>query len=169
MTQLSLPFQEILDEPILFWSGSKYYKELSNFYPARTDIFLYGEWYRFKNAEAAYQAQKTRSQEDIIHYTTLNGGEAKNKSKLIPVRTDWNQKKDHAMWLALDSKFSRPKMKALLLSTGVTTLIHWAPWDQYWGWSEEKGGHNKLGKMLMDIRKDIRCNGEYPCDEWMFV
>jgi predicted NAD-dependent protein-ADP-ribosyltransferase YbiA (DUF1768 family) len=76
--QLTLPVVNMTPERILFWSKSDRFSELSNFAPARIELKLYGEVYRFRNAEAAYQAQKTRNREEILHFSLLTGLEAKH-------------------------------------------------------------------------------------------
>ena len=136
---------------ILFWSRSEQGAGLSNFAPVRIDIRIYNRPFRFKSAEAAYQAHKV-GVETIPLFQGMSAYEAKQNIKHYAIRTDWADWKDRAMRRVLDVKFSKPKYRDILLETGDEELVHWAPWDQYWGWSEHRGGENKLGNMLMEIR-----------------
>ena len=142
---------------ILFWSKSEQGRELSNFAPARIEIEIYQTLYRFRSAEAAYQAHKV-AKDEIGGFQTLTAIEAKNKAKILPVRSDWLKWRDRAMRRVLDVKFSQPKFKKILLDTGDEELVHWAPWDLYWGVTTVTviQGENNLGKMLMEIRHDLQ-------------
>ncbi|WP_371825514.1 hypothetical protein [Pontibacillus sp. ALD_SL1] len=31
-----------------------------------------------------------------------------------------------------------------------------APYDQFWGCGKSRKGHNKLGELLMELRKELR-------------
>ena len=55
-------------------------------------------------------------------------------------------------------KFSSPDLKEKLLSTGDRYLVEGNSWgDVYWGVCGGKG-INMLGKLLMQIREELRSN-----------
>ena len=65
---------------------------------------------------------------------------------------------------ALQAKFTQDQtLKTLLLETGDSEIIEASPRDSYWGalalgsaTGPDKNGLNKLGKLLMEIRMEIR-------------
>jgi ribA/ribD-fused uncharacterized protein len=132
---------------ITFWSGSDEYFEFSNFYDHPLG--------RYANLESAYQAQKFPKNEHLFLWRS--GAEAKKvaKENKLVIRDDWDDVRVDVMYTLLKKKFEDPQLAALLRSTGDTELVHWAPWDQYWGWSKEKGGENVLGQLLMRVRKEL--------------
>ena len=74
-------------------------------------------------------------------------------------RKDWDEIKLKVMEYGLRYKFSdsNPILKRKLIETGNVTLIEYNWWhDKFWGVSLKDGeGENNLGKLLMDIRKEI--------------
>lgn len=140
-----------------FWSKSEEGRELSNFYPCKIEIEMYGEIYVFQNAEAAYQAHKMLEGNQYM-FTTLTAMEAKSIAKTFPMQPEWGEiMKEAAMMHVLDAKFTQhDDLNNYLLSTYPRKLIHWAPWDNYWGWSKDNNGWNRLGELLMELRSDLR-------------
>ena len=118
---------------------------------------MYGKEYTFQNAEAAYQAHKMTEGNQYL-FSTLSGKEAKSLVKSLPHVDGWGEiMKDEAMIHVLDAKFSQnAELAAYLISTAPRKLIHWAPWDNYWGWSRESNGWNRLGELLMELRNELR-------------
>ena len=58
---------------------------------------------------------------------------------------------------AVRAKFEQhPDIRAVLLGTGDEELIEDAPNDYYWGCGEEGTGKNMLGKILMEVRGELR-------------
>lgn len=63
------------------------------------------------------------------------------------------------MKTALTAKFSqRKELKKLLLDTGYAILVEHAPLDPYWGDGGNGTGLNMLGKLLMEVRNELRNN-----------
>lgn len=62
------------------------------------------------------------------------------------------------MEACLRSKFNNPEMRARLLATGDADIYEGNKWnDHFWGVDLLSGyGQNKLGKLLMKIRAEIR-------------
>lgn len=137
-------------DPIDSFRGD--YDFLSNFYPA--PVTVGGVTYR--NAEAAFQAQKDPSR--AAEFANLEGKEAKKLGGQVNLDTaSWNNGgRDEAMRKVLEAKFSQNKdLASRLVETQGRPLIEGNTWgDTYWGVS--KGiGENKLGQLLMDIRDNM--------------
>lgn len=61
------------------------------------------------------------------------------------------------MYEAVYAKFTQhDELKKLLLSTGYAILIEHTPHDKYWGGGGDGSGKNKLGKILMKVRNELR-------------
>ena len=61
------------------------------------------------------------------------------------------------MYIALYAKFTQhePLMK-LLLDTGDRKLVEHTSRDSYWGDGGDGSGQNKLGKLLMRLREELK-------------
>ena len=134
---------------------------LSNFYPCDIIIEINGKKLRFKNAEAAFQAQKNY---DLAEkFTLLSGSEAKKLGRQIPITTEnWNVDRLYAMAKVLHSKFSNYSL-LFLLKLVKEEIVEDNYWDDtFWGVCTNKKydhvGKNMLGKMLMNIRDN---NNDY--------
>jgi DNA-directed RNA polymerase II subunit RPB2 len=74
-----------------------------------------------------------------------------------PARGDWAVVRDRVMKSALLKKFSQnPIILATLQKTGTRLLVEASPGDDYWGIGKNKKGENKLGKMLMEVRTELK-------------
>jgi ribA/ribD-fused uncharacterized protein len=138
-----------------FWSqGEAQYRYLSNFFPA--PITLEGK--QWPSVEHYYQAQKcldASTQERIRQASTAR--EARSLGQAADVREDWPQVKVQVMARALKAKFTQhPELGEQLLATGECHLIHYAPWDSYWGTGKNSHGQNQLGDLLMRLRAYLR-------------
>lgn len=128
---------------------------LSNFY--QTEVEYEGIFYR--NSEAAYQAQKAKTQRDKFIFTTLSGKEAKYAGRNIPIRDDWDEVKLSIMEEIVRRKFEQNQViRKKLLDTGDALLVEGNDWgDEFWGVDLKTGiGANNLGKILMKIRSEFR-------------
>ena len=69
----------------------------------------------------------------------------------------WNSyKKFHLMKRLLKMKFAIPELKEMLLATGDEELVEGNYWhDTIWGVCDGVG-ENHLGKMLMEIRENLK-------------
>lgn len=117
----------------------------------------------FPTVEHAFQALKTYSideQKKIAAAPTP--GEAKRMGRRVTLRPDWEEVKEAAMLMCLREKFTIPKLREKLLETGDTYLVEGTLWhDNEWGSCHceqcvNKIGKNKLGNLLMQVRKEIR-------------
>lgn len=128
---------------------------LSNFYPVPVSIKINNKTLVFKNAEAAYQAQKNADLAE--HFILLSGAEAKKLGKDIPITTgNWDEYRLYAMADALNSKFTDYALlfQLKLIKEDIVEDNYWD--DIYWGVCTNKRhdheGQNMLGKLLMCIR-----------------
>lgn len=123
---------------------------LSNFY--RAPVSYNGM--HFSSSEAAFQAQKCP--EKRIEFFGLSPSKAKALGRKMPLRADWETVKDGIMEDIVFAKFEQnPPLLAKLLETGNEELVEGTTWnDTYWGIDLATGkGENKLGKILMKVRK----------------
>jgi ribA/ribD-fused uncharacterized protein len=134
------------------------YEFLSNFYPV--DVCFEGIVYR--NAEAAFQAQKCTDPELRSSFAELTGGQAKRKGRRVPLRPDWETVKVDIMRRVVYAKFTRnPSLAQALLATGDRMLIEGNTWhDVFWGVDSRTGrGQNHLGRILTELRALLREQG----------
>lgn len=129
------------------------YAFLSNFY--YSPFMFQGRQY--PTVEHFFQAHKAKTYEDFISVLmepTPKG--AKQVGRKIKMREDWETVKDTIMLEGLRAKFSIKGLREKLLATGDEELIEGNHWhDTYWGVCNGIG-KNKLGKMLMQVREEIR-------------
>lgn len=129
------------------------YRWLSNFSPVTIEFA--GFW--FPTVEHAYVAAKTldRNAQEII--SGLNTpGEAKRFGRTLVLRYDWEKIKLETMKGFLEQKFGYEPYANSLLATGDAYLEETNTWgDTYWGVCNGIG-QNNLGKLLMQIRNDLR-------------
>ena len=137
---------------ILFNSKTPDYEWLSN-------MSLHAV-YGYPTVENAYQACKLLDKAAREPFRHCSPYEAKRLGKRVPLRDDWESIKDNVMFCLLRKKFtSHPALAEQLLKTGEEDLIHYCPWgDAYWGVTSltHMEGQNRLGKMLMLIRSDLK-------------
>lgn len=130
------------------------WKVLSNFYP--TPIYYDGK--QWPSVEHAYQAYKSLDEETREFVRGLpSPRDAKKAGKMIDLRDDWDSVKDTVMEDLCRIKFtSNAFCRARLLETEDAELEEGNTWgDIYWGVCNGQG-QNKLGKILMKIREEIK-------------
>lgn len=139
---------------ILFKKEDPEYGCFSNFYASVVDMD--GEDYL--TSEHYYQAMKAQTQEEHDYIKSApTPHESRNRGKACQLRDGWDEMRDDVMLNVVMSKFyQHSNLAAILLSTGDSELIEWAPWDNYWGSGQTGYGKNKLGKILMKIREKMR-------------
>ena len=129
------------------------YAFLSNFCNAHV---IY-EGILYFNSESAFQSAKTLDKNIRSEFIGLDAYVAKKKGKTIRLRPDWQSVRDSIMYDVVLSKFTlNPDLKDKLMSTGYEELVEGNTWrDTYWGVCNGKG-QNKLGKILMQVRAELR-------------
>lgn len=128
---------------------------LSNFYPCRINYCGLS----FTSAESAFQAMKNPAQ--ALQFVLLTPSEAKRRGRSVSLRSDWAQVKEKIMYEICLAKFTQnADLKEQLLKTGDSVLIEGNTWnDTEWGVCRGNGD-NKLGKILMRIRDELRKKDE---------
>lgn len=82
---------------------------------------------------------------------------AMGRDRSHPLRLDWEQVKDVVMKAVVYAKFTQHEdCKKLLLSTGDAELIEHTENDSYWADGGDGTGRNMLGKILMQVREQLR-------------
>lgn len=111
----------------------------------------------FQSNEAAFQAQKTLNEGQRRKFTKLAPNKAKAKGCNVLLREDWEEVKDQIMYEICLAKFTQnEELKEKLLATENEELVEGNTWhDTYWGVCNRRG-KNKLGKILMRIREELR-------------
>ncbi len=142
--------------PILFYSVNERYGCFSNF--SSHGVRLKGEWW--PTSEHYFQAQKfvgTEHEEAIRLAKTPRKAADMGRERSRPLRRDWEHVKDQVMLDALREKFrTHEDIRAILLDTGDEALVENAPGDYYWGIGADGSGKNMLGRLLMQVRDELR-------------
>jgi N-glycosidase YbiA len=141
-----------------------------------TQIFFYeNEFYIFSNyssfalewkgelypsSEHAYHSEKFDSKE--LKELIRNARSAHDSQKLAQAnkqkqKGNWNEIKLVVMKEILHAKVTQhPYVKKKLLESGDKELVEDSWRDDFWGWGENKDGENRLGKLWMEVRKEVR-------------
>lgn len=131
------------------------YRWLSNFYPAVVRL----DGIDYPTVENAYQAAKlpkTSSDYADRTFTRLAPAAAKRLARAYPLPHGWEEHKVTLMTNLLRQKFKHPDLRARLLATEDAPIEETNSWnDVFWGVCKGKG-KNMLGKIIMQIRADIR-------------
>jgi ribA/ribD-fused uncharacterized protein len=112
----------------------------------------------FPSSEHAYQAAKTLNMQAraVFALDAVTPPTAKHLGQAISIRPNWDKIKMIVMKDILVAKFSDWQLKKWLLETGDAELIEGNDWgDTFWGICGGKG-NNFLGKLLMEVRKELR-------------
>lgn len=138
-------------EPILEFKGE--YQFLSNFYDTPVEY----NGLRYKNSEAAFQAQKCPQR--ASEFCNLSAISAKRLGRAVPMRGDWNKVRLQVMKEVVLAKFQQnKKLKRMLLATQDALLQEGNYWkDTFWGVCDGVG-ENHLGKILMEVRDELGTN-----------
>ncbi len=138
----------------------KEYAWLSNFEPC--SIVLDGITY--PSVEHAYMSAKSNDVRWYLKCTdeSISPGTIKKMSKHILVVHNWDAIKVEVMRECLNQKFRQEPFKTMLLETGDTYIQEGNFWgDTFWGVDlNSKTGENRLGKMIMEIRENLKFEQE---------
>ena len=143
------------------------YSFLSNFYPCVVEL----GYIKYPSSEHAYQAYKYKSERSRRLIANLpTPGKAKKAGRGIGIpddmlddkwaEDDWIKESKNVMLKVLRAKFEQnPELTKKLLATGNCSLVEKNYWhDNFWGVCICKNcreGKNNLGKLLMQIRKEL--------------
>lgn len=143
-------------ETINFYSTRAAFGEFSNF--ARFPIELDGNtWF---TTEHYFQAEKFIDEAYRMKIRdTKSAMEAAKlgRSRKMKIKENWDDIRIEVMKKALIAKFTQhEKLKELLLSTGDATLVEHTKNDNFWGDGGDGSGENWLGKLLMELREELK-------------
>ena len=115
------------------------------------------EGHSYRTVEHAFQAAKTLDEDERRRIRNEpDAGGAKRRGKHATLREDWEQIKVGVMRDLLRQKFGTDPLRSRLLKTGKSKLVEGNWWgDRFWGVCDGKG-ENHLGKLLMEIREELR-------------
>lgn len=141
---------------IYFYSTREQYGCFSNFSPHGFELDdLY--WH---TSEHYFQAQKfagTFHLEQIRLVKSPKDAARMGRERTRPLRQDWEQVKDEIMRKAVLRKFeTHADIRKILLSTGNEEIVENSPILYYWGCGADGSGKNRLGIILMEVRKILR-------------
>ncbi|NCJ05793.1 DUF1768 domain-containing protein [Synechococcales cyanobacterium C] len=144
---------------ILFYKADGPYGCFSNFSPH--PIRLQGRIWL--TSEHYYQAHKYINSphaalcEQIRQASSPEMAAALGRDPRYAVRLDWEAVKLQVMYTAVFTKFSsHPDIRAVLVGTEDEPIVEDSPSDSYWGWGADHQGHNYLGRLLMQVREQLR-------------
>ncbi len=140
------------------------YGFLSNFYQSILEFDLGDGLCSWQTSEHCFQAAKTldQTERDFVH-SAPTPSDAKWRGRRVTLCTNWEQVKEDIMYGILRAKFRDKGLADKLLATGDMELEEGNTWrDGFWGIDLRTGrGLNKLGKLLMTVRNDLR-HGRLP-------
>lgn len=115
---------------------------------------------RYPTVEHYFQAMKFPS--DPMWAEAIRVAPTPAKAKLLgqsrehPMRPDWDKVKETVMLEALREKFKQnPPVLETLKGTGSRPIVEASP-DPYWGEGRTGKGKNRLGKLIEQIREELR-------------
>ncbi|MDD3337854.1 MAG: NADAR family protein [Lachnospiraceae bacterium] len=142
---------------VLFHGTYEYLSNFFDFCPVHYDGLTY------RNSESAYQAAKSVSLVEKVHFVNVSPRKAKRMGKSVLMRSDWDSVKGGIMADIVHAKFSQhPELAALLIATGDEYLEEGNYWhDNYFGdckcpKCEGIQGENVLGYALMGERRRLQ-------------
>lgn len=113
--------------------------------------------------EHYYQAQKFVGTKDATIIPLIHSAQTPEKAAELgrcstrQIRPDWEAVKTIVMQTAVLQKFrTHGTIAKILLDTGNRLLVEDSPNDYFWGCGANKSGQNQLGKILMNVREELR-------------
>lgn len=144
---------------IKFYTTTGEYGCFSNF--SRHPVKLGGK--TWPTSEHYFQAQKFLDkdlQSKVRNAKTPAIAAAIGRDRSLPLRKDWESVKLDIMRKVIRAKFTQHEsLKQILVNTGDEELVEHTANDKFWGDGGDGKGLNWLGKILMEIRMEIRQNG----------
>ena len=144
---------------IYFYKVSDPYGCFSNFSLHPIEV----EGLYWQTVEHYYQAQKFVATENERLIQVIRDAQTPmeaaqiGRDRTLKLRCDWEEVKQQVMWQGVLTKFlTHPDIQAILLDTGERLIVEDSPTDYYWGCGQDKTGQNQLGKILMNVRQEIR-------------
>lgn len=148
------------DTQVFFYEQDFYV--LSNF----SAFTLIWKGLRFDTSEAAYHWEKFEDTDLSVCVKIRTAPSAHEAFKIAAAhkdlrRRDWDEVKVETMRDILRAKVVQHEyVRRKLLATGDRELIEDSWRDDFWGWGPNRDGQNMLGKLWMEIRAELRAQGE---------
>jgi ribA/ribD-fused uncharacterized protein len=141
---------------INFYRERDAYGYFSNFYAAV--IHLKGkDWPTTEHYFQAMKFEGTPREEDVRNADSPGKAATMGRNRSFGMRPDWEAIKYSVMREAVLAKFTQHEdLKRLLLETGDLTIVEHTTNDSVWGDGGDGSGLNWLGKVLMEVREEIR-------------
>jgi len=160
-------YSSVAKPDIKFYHRNEPYYEFTNFawYPIKLD----GK--RWPTTEHYFQAQKfigTPYVEAIRKQHSARGAfdMSRNPAVFRWLRSDWEIVKKDIMLKCLRAKFSQHEILAQkLLATSDRKLVEHTSNDSYWGDGGDGSGLNMLGRLLMQVRKEMSTSKSFQLKE----
>lgn len=114
----------------------------------------------YMTSEHVYQTEKFS--DEIIREKIRNAKSAYEAKQIAKANKnlcskDWNVIKVGVMKKILLAKVSQHEyIQQKLLDSGDAVLIEDSPSDSFWGWGQNKDGENWLGRLWMEIRRELQ-------------
>lgn len=157
-----------MTEEILFFIREEPHGFLSNYERTPLNACTEYGWKTYRTNEHFYQAMKANNEE--VHDWIRNAPHARIamvigrqlehnqylKDKFM--KPGWGLLKNKVMLQGLRRKFSRKALAEKLLATGDAVLHENNPDDPYWGVGKHNSGNSYLGKLLMQVRDEIKAS-----------
>lgn len=149
------------------WSGADFHRKTDHS-PVPSVIDCFRDEYDFLSnfhvetadgltTEHLFQAAKAVNKAEAMDILAApTPGQVKRRGRYCTLRPGWDEQRDEIMLTLVRMKFKAPELRDKLLATGDAELIEGNTWgDQYWGVCQGVG-ENKLGKILMQVREELR-------------
>ncbi|KEQ18956.1 NADAR domain-containing protein [Endozoicomonas numazuensis] len=159
------------NEPkVMFFRSGKPYFEFTNFYEPPGGVNIEG--FNWPTTEHYFQAKKfnksrwpeiqaLKTADDVFRYIHPDRSNPRFTIPLDVGHKQWLQSRDSVMLHALREKARQDDFfRRRLLGTGNEPLYEDSNRDSYWGVA--RGGENRLGAMLMQVRDELRAGTILP-------
>ncbi len=119
---------------------------------------------RFSSVEHAYHFKKFEETAPKIAQLIYSARSPYEAAKIAAAnrsvrRADWDKVKVGFMTDAVRAKVQQNQdVREILLATGDRTIVENSPWDTFWGCGNDGHGQNVAGKILMQIRSELRAS-----------
>ncbi len=150
-------------DPILETSGEIIGFYPREFYPLDNFSSFTVEWHGkiWPTSEHAYQAAHFMKGSPKIVEEIFNARSAHDAQKLAQgyknkIDSNFNLRKIEIMKDICRNKLQQqPYVERKLRQTGERAIIEDSPKDDFWGWGVNRNGRNELGKIWMELRKEL--------------
>ena len=141
---------------IRFYHAGDEYGCFSNFAPYPIEISA-RTW---PTSEHYFQAQKfagTEHEEAVRSAGSPADAALVGRDRKRPLRSDWETVKDDVMREAVRAKFRQhPEPRTVLLATEDAIIVEHTENDSYWGDGGDGSDRNMLGRILAEVREELR-------------